>query len=265
MRQASAPESLARSLKRSLFLLALSPLPLLAQAPPDEQTPAGPTQAAAALPSAEQLMTELLARLPTKPVMITGDLLTTAESTGERTKLGIAILLCYPGMARYTIMDAFGRDLEQLTATINGGRMTVTYETGSPLTNASPPQLGATIRDTALTWTDLTLSFVWWPRGRTIGREEIRGQPCYVVDRHPAPGSTEGYGSVRLWIDTRVSMLLQADGMDSLGDPRRRLSVKSFKKIDDQWMVKDLEFADLKTGARTILKVRDAQPVAAQP
>lgn len=249
-------------LRRVVMPLALAPVLVLAQTPPDETTPPGPTKAAAALPSADQLMSDLMARLPTKPVVIAGDLITTDGSSGDKAKLGVSILLCYPGMARYTIMDAFGRELEQLTVTITGGRMALAYEAGSPLTNAPAPQLGASLRDTALSWTDLTLAFVWWPRGRTIGQEEVRGQPCYVVDRHPAPGSTEGYGSVRMWIDTRVSMLLQADGMDTLGEPRRRLSVKSFKKINDEWMVKDIEFADLKTGARTVLRVRDARPAS---
>jgi hypothetical protein len=64
-----------------------------------------------------------------------------------------------------------------------------------------------------------------------------------------------------MWVDTRVSMLLQAEGYDKLGDCVRRLSVKSFKKINDEWMIKDLEVEDLPAGSRTILRVRDAEVV----
>ena len=221
--------------------------------------------AAAALPSAGALMQQLLARLPSKPVLITGDLVTTSESSSEKDRLGISILLSYPSLAQYTVMDAFGRTLEQLSISRTDDSVEFAYQSGSPLTNTAAPRLGSRIQNTAISWLDLTLSFVWWPGGRTIGQEEIRGQPCYVVDRHPGPKDDTDYGSVRLWIDTRVSMLLQADGNDRLGDLHRRLSVKSFKKINDEWMIKDLEFSDFQTGARTTLRVKDAKPVPVTP
>lgn len=221
--------------------------------------------AAAALPSAGALMQQLLARLPSKPVLITGDLVTTSESSGEKERVGISILLSYPSLAQYTVTDTFGRTLEQLSISRTDDAVEFAYQSGSPLTNAAAPGLGSRIQNTAISWLDLTLSFVWWPGGRTIGQEEIRGQPCYVVDRHPGPKDDTSYGSVRLWIDTRVSMLLQADGNDRLGDLHRRLSVKSFKKINDEWMIKDLEFSDFQTGTRTTLKVKDAKPVPVSP
>jgi len=233
--------------------------------PPLAAVPATVSAAAAALPSAGTLMQNLLARLPSKPVLITGDLVTSSESSAGKERLGVGILLCYPSLAQYTILDSFGRAMEQLTLKREAGQVQFAYQTGDPLTNAPAPKLGARIQDTALSWVDLTLSFVWWPEGRTIGREEIRGQPCYVVDRRPGPGDDNSYGSVRLWIDTRVSMLLQAEGSDRLGDLRRRLLVKSFKKINDEWMIKDLEFDDLQTGTKTVLKVKDAKPVQAAP
>ena len=87
----------------------------------------------------------------------------------------------------------------------------------------------------------LTLSFRWWPGGRVTGEEDIRGRPCHVVEV-PAPAGPPGqYAAVRLWIDGQLHMLLQAEGLDAGGKQVRILWVKSFKKINDRWMLKDLE------------------------
>jgi hypothetical protein len=228
------------------------------------QTAVAPTQAAAQLPTTDELMASLLARLPTRPILVTGDL-TTTPAAGAKSRLGITILLCYPRMARYTITDAFGRQLEQMTVTRDGASVSRAYEAGDPGAKAPAPALGTRIGDTALAWVDLTLDFLWWSGGSIIGREESRGQPCYVLDRHAQNAQTEAYASVRMWVDTRVSMLLQAEGYDRLGDCQRRLAVKSFKKIKDEWMIKDLEVEDIPTGSKTILRVRDAQPVEIKP
>jgi hypothetical protein len=217
------------------------------------------TAEAAKLPSADDVMAGLLARLPSKPIVVTGDLVTSTNS-GGKSRLGIAILLCYPRQATYTIQDAFGRPLERLTVTRDKQNVSRTYERGDPAVGAPTPSLGTRIQNTALSWSDLTLDFLWWQGGAVIGREETRGQPCYVLDRHAPRDPNSPYASVRMWVDTRVSMLLQADGFDKLGDRSRRLSVKSFKKIKDEWMIKDLEIVDDPAGLTTVLRVRDVQP-----
>ncbi len=202
-------------------------------------------------------------RLPSQSILLTGDLITTSTNADDKAKLGIGILLCYPTLAQYTIMDAFGRDREQLAVHRDGGPATLGYQAGNPLANAPAPGLETPIAGTALTWMDLTLSFLWWPDGKTIGITEVRGQPCYVVDAHAPAGHIVPYASVRMWVDVKASMMLQAEGSDALGDPVRRISVKSFKKINAEWMIKDLEIHEVKTDRTTILRIRDAQPVGA--
>jgi hypothetical protein len=210
-------------------------------------------------------MQGLMKRLPAQSILLTGDLLTTAPDVSGTTRLGAGILLCYPTLAQYTIMDAFGRDREQLTVRRNEGGTTLGYQAGNPLADQPAPALGTPLAGTALTWMDLTLSFLWWPDGKTIGITEVLEQPCYVVDAHAPAGQTTPYASVRMWVDTRAAMMLQAEGYDALGDPLRRISVKSFKKINGEWMIKDLEIRDLKTERRTILRIREAEAVDSKP
>jgi len=240
----------------SAFSLQLSAfLPVLAatNAPPA----AAPTAAVAELPTVDALMSNLLARLPSKPIRISGDLVTTPEK-GSKTRLTVAIQLRYPREATYTIGDAFGKPLEQLTVLRDKGRVSFLYMTGDPIKGAPAPSLDQQIQNTALSWMDLTLGFLWWDGGQIIGQEANRGQPCYVLDRHAPRSGDLPYSSMRIWVDKRVSMLLQAHGYDKPGNLSRRLAVKSFKKINHEWMIKDLEVEDYARQSTTILRVRDA-------
>jgi hypothetical protein len=219
----------------------------------------------AQLPSVDELMARLLARLPSQPVRIEGELVT-VPAKGAKTRLSITIQLRYPHEATYTIGDVFGRALEQLTVQRDAaGKATYLYLAGHPPAATTPPPLSTRIQDTALTWMDLTLGFLWWSGGRIIGQEENRGQPCYVLDRRPPQGAMAPYSSVRLWVDKRASVLLQADAFDKLGEPARRLAVKSIKKINNEWMIKDLVVEELPTGAQTTLRVHDTRDPDAAP
>jgi len=222
-------------------------------------TGAPPTEAVAKLPSVDELMGNLLARLPSKPISLSGELVTT-PAEGEKTRLTLSIQFRYPREATYTIGDAFGKPLEQMTVLRDNGRVSYLYLAGDPIKGAPAPSLDKPIQNTALSWMDLTLGFLWWNGGRIIGQTENRGQPCYVLDRHAPGNGMDPYSSVRLLVDTRVSMLLEATGYDKLANPFRRLSVKSFKKINHDWMIKDLEIENLATHAITLLRVRNAEP-----
>lgn len=226
---------------------------------PAATTDSPPTTAVARLPAVDELMQNLLARLPSKPVTLTGELLT-APVTGESSRLTISIQLKYPREAIYTIGDAFGKPIEQLTVLRDHARVSYLYLTGDPLRGARAPSLDQAIQNTSLSWMDLTLGFLWWDGGRIIGQEKNRGQPCYVLDRHAPPRDLMPYASMRIWIDTRSSMLMEAVGYDMLENPLRRLSIKSFKKINNEWMVKDLEVENFATHAVTTLRIRNVEP-----
>ncbi|MEI7881288.1 MAG: outer membrane lipoprotein-sorting protein, partial [bacterium] len=216
------------------------------------------TTAVAELPGVDELMANLLARLPAKPITLTGELVTTSEND-QKSKLNIIIQLRYPQEATYTLCDTFGKSLEQLTVTRKKGITSYRYLSGDPLTQAAVPRQDVRIRNTALSWMDLTLGFLWWDGGKIIGRVEARGQPCYLLDRRAPQDDMAPYARVQLWVDTRISMLIQADGYDKMENLFRRLSIKSFKKINHEWMIKDLEVEDLASHTSTLLRIRDAE------
>jgi len=231
-----------------------------AEEPPDDE-----------VPLCDALMASVRAQLPRDPLTLSGELIVRRRRGVVVRKHAFEIDLEWgrnPPRATYTLRDLFGTDLEALTVEREpGGGMRLSYARGDPLQPAPIPDLFAPIRKTDLSWTDLTLSFLWWKGGSVLGMEKILNFPCYVV-RVPAPSGSKGaYTHVRLWIHRKMHVLLRAEGY--AGERLvRRLWVKSVKKVkgadkdDDRWMVKDMEIQSYPARQRTKLRIHD---VATKP
>ena len=175
-----------------------------------------------------------------------------------------------PAVATYTILDPFGVKLERLTVSrVEGYGTRVEYAAGSPLSASDPPDLFESVQGTDVSWMDLTLAFLWWEGGSIVGSDEIKGRRCYVVevpapvyreagegDRRPSSAAGRRYSRALLWIDKELRTLLQAEGYDCDGKLVRRLWVKSFKKINDRWVIKDMEVQGSAPAHRTKLRIR---------
>jgi hypothetical protein len=130
------------------------------------------------------------------------------------------------------------------------------------------PLLFSRIQESDITWADLTLSFLWWRTASMAGEETVRGYSCYIVDVVPPESvSTTNtntgmpYASVRLWIEKKNRVMLQAEGRAKDGTPVRTMWVKSVKKINERWMIKDMEIQGYPDVHRTRLHIEDVQPV----
>jgi hypothetical protein len=222
-------------------------------------------------PSAQDLMGDMVARLPQEPITITGDIILRKRRGVVLRELKFRMKLDWgnePATAQYVIMDALGAKLEEMNVSRERGRQPqFSYSSASAATNVAPP-LSGPIQGTDLSWTDLTLSFLWWKGDAIVGREEIKGRPCYIVAATPEPAGTNNatgtgqYAKVHLWVDEQLHMLLQAKGFDSQGKEVRSLWVKGFKKINDKWMIKDMEIQS-SPEHRTKLLINDVDDAAA--
>jgi len=230
--------------------------------------------------SAQRILERVVSGLPREPLTIQGLLIVRRRHGADERSLNFEMHLRWgatPATARYIISDAFGRDLERLTVVRpQGSRPRFDYARGSPPVPADLPDLFSPIQESDLTWMDLTLSFLWWQGGSVTGAAEVRGRPCYVLDV-PAPVAPSGqavpggwsseataYAGVRLWVDSALFMLLQAEGYDAEGTLLRRLWVKSFRKINDRWMIKDMEVQAYPAVHRTKLRIQEVE-LNAQP
>ena len=215
-------------------------------------------------PSAPELLAQVTARLPGAPLLVNGNLIVRKWRGTVVSELGFEMFLHWgsrPALARYTVCDAFGRDLKELTVTRTPNAPAVfRYRAGDPLVASALPDLYEPIGGSDVCWHDLALSFLWWPGATMVRKDEVRGRSCYVVKVPGPPGGR--YSSVLVWVDRKVRMVLQAEAYDGSGRLQRRLWVKSLKKVDDRWMIKDMEIQGFPRVHRTKLRVRQ---VTAKP
>jgi hypothetical protein len=219
--------------------------------------------------SAQELLDAVVAGLPRDPLHVNGELIVRKRHGVVQRRLKFEMDLRWgavPSTASYLLRDAFGTDLEQFTVTRDAaGVPRFSYAAGNPLVAAPVPDLFRPVQETDIGWMDLALTFLWWKQGKVVGSEKILDRDCYVVEipapaeeRKPEPTDIR-YASVRVWIEKEARMLLQAEGLDAQGQPLRRLWVRSFKKFDDRWMIKDMEVQQFSGDHRTKLVVQEAR------
>jgi hypothetical protein len=225
---------------------------------------------ASGVPDADALLERVILSLPRDPLQLTGELIVRKRHGVVLRRLQFEMALNWggePSEARYNIRDALGRDLEQLVVKRPSGRAPeFIHSSGSPLTNAPLTDLYGSLQPSDVSWMDLALSFLWWRGGKVSGTEKVLDRECYIVDVPAPASSTAGptaYASVRLWIDREMGMLLQAEGRDAKNQPLRKLWVRSFKRFDKRWMIKDMEIQQSAGDHRTKLQIHDAQDAGA--
>lgn len=121
------------------------------------------------------------------------------------------------------------------------------------------PSYAGRIRGTDMTWMDLTLDFLWWKDVRfddTPRGESYNGRDCDILVVVP-PWPIPGCSAVRVWVDRQLHCLMQIEQLNPQGNAVRKMWVQRVKKMDDRWMIRDMEIETLNSGHRTRLFVDD--------
>ena len=101
---------------------------------------------------------------------------------------------------------------------------------------------------------DLGLDFFHWPGQRVLRYEMRRSRMCRVLESTPPPGANLGYSRVLSWIDRESNGLLQAEAYDLNNRLFKEFTVRSIKKVDGVWQVKDMDIRTLTNGSLTRLE-----------
>ncbi len=108
---------------------------------------------------------------------------------------------------------------------------------------------------------DLRLEFLHWPVQKILKSYEMRrGRACKVLEStnpHPSPN---GYSRVVSWIDNETLGIVQAEAYDTKGNRLKEFYPKSFKKVNGQWELQEMEIRNDQTGSRTRLEFNLKQP-----
>jgi len=116
------------------------------------------------------------------------------------------------------------------------------------ITRSLPPgRLHDSVRDTGVTYEDLSLGFLYWPRPVLQGEETVKTRPAWKIDLQ-APSSEPLYGVARVWIDKESGAILRIEGYDKKGLLLRRFEIVSAQKIDGLWMLKQMRIESFEPG-----------------
>lgn len=109
------------------------------------------------------------------------------------------------------------------------------------------------ILGTDVTWSDITLDYLWWDDfsfDEEREAESVHGQKCSVVLMR------KGDRTVRVWVDRKTGALMQAEELVG-GEAVRRLWGTRIKKFGDRWVANVMEVETLGSGHRTKITVED--------
>jgi Outer membrane lipoprotein-sorting protein len=101
---------------------------------------------------------------------------------------------------------------------------------------------------------DLGLEFFHWPDQKILKSEMRRSRPCKVLESINPNPSTNGYSRVVSWIDNESNGIVHAEAYDVNGKLLKEFDPKSFKKVNGQWELQDMEIRNVQTGSRTRLE-----------
>ena len=86
---------------------------------------------------------------------------------------------------------------------------------------------------------------------KVVERELKRGELCSVLVSRPRMVTQGGYSKVISWVDEDSMGIVRAELYDSKSKLLKIFEPKSFKKINGQWHLKEMEMRNEQTNTRT--------------
>ena len=108
---------------------------------------------------------------------------------------------------------------------------------------------------------ELQMPFVYWERYTVEGRRMLKGRHVHAFTMYPPPTLDLGIadlGSVRIDVDEKFKALLKAQTLDRADQPLKTFKILSFKRIDDQAIIKRIDLLNERTRDKTRFSVNAA-------
>lgn len=159
-------------------------------------------------------------------------------------------------LIRYSFTDP--DEVLQLRLGENGSRLDLVNDDKAEKIPAE--KLKEKVRDTGITYEDLTLEFLYWENARVLGDETVRTRSCWKLQVVAASKDSQ-YWNVVIWVDKASGALMRMDGYDWDGQVAKRFEVVSAQKIEDRWFLKQMRVEEMKPGTnkvqtRTYLEIK---------
>jgi hypothetical protein len=101
---------------------------------------------------------------------------------------------------------------------------------------------------------DFGLQFFHWSQQKILRKEVKRGRGCAVLESINPDPTSFGYSRVVSWIDEETLGIVHAEAYDFKNKLLKEFDPKSFKKVNGQWELQEMEIRNVQTGSRTRLE-----------
>ncbi len=145
------------------------------------------------------------------------------------------------------------------TALHPDGSSKTIFKKGLPPKVFEAPPLDSPILGSDITWENLSLQFLKWTNTVYVGSDTVLGLNCSIIKLYPtAYIDTDHY---KIWVAQRNHALMRFEEYDADNKLKRTIWIKSLKKIDDGFTVKDLEAESFPVIHRTKIKINSIYEV----
>lgn len=214
--------------------------------------------------TATEILSDCSKIIPTEKLLLTGTLKVRKLRGIVLTESPFKLMMDWgstPPNAEILLMDPQGTSLvERAVMTRPAGKPAdIKLFRGPEQKPEEAPSYAGLVAGTDMTWLDLSLDFLWWKDVRfddTPRGDSRNGRDCDILVAVP-PKPIPGCSAMRVWIDRQLKCIMQAEQLGPQGNPVRRMWVQRVKKMDDRWMVRDMEVETSNSGHRTQLFVDD--------
>jgi len=215
--------------------------------------------------TAGQILSACTKMIPTEPLLLKGTLTVRKLRGIVLAEHPYKLMLDWgakPPSAECLLLDSQGTSVVEraVLTRLSGKPAQIRLYRGPEQKPEESPSYSARVCGTDMTWMDLTLDFLRWKDVRfddTPRGESHNGRDCDILVAVP-PGPIPGCSAVRIWVDRQLRCVMQAEQLDPQGNAVRKMWVQRVKKIDERWMIRDMEIETLNSGHRTRLFVDDA-------
>jgi hypothetical protein len=114
----------------------------------------------------------------------------------------------------------------------------------------SPTRFDAKVRESDISYEDLSMRFLYWPKATVEGDAVMLLNQCWIVRVEPPTKSDSQYSMVKLWITKNGGALMQAEAYGHDGKLARRFKVISGQSLGEGlWMLKQMRIEQMTAGA----------------
>jgi len=119
---------------------------------------------------------------------------------------------------------------------------------GGEMEKVSPARYDKPVEGTDITYEDVSLKFLYWPKAKIDGSETVDGLNCWKLHLEPG-GEPSAYAAEELWVSMRTGNFLEGEGYDAAGKLVKRFKVISGQRDPDGgWMLKKMRIETLGAG-----------------